>query len=80
VQGSLFGEVFSTKVRYSGFAIGREISAAIFGGLSPVIATALVVASGGAFWGVAVYVAAVCILTFVAVLFARETNRSDLKL
>lgn len=80
VQGSLFGEVFSTKVRYSGFALGREISAAIFGGLSPVIATALVVASGGAFWGVAVYVAAVCILTFVAVLFARETNKADLKL
>ncbi|MFF1876627.1 MFS transporter [Leifsonia sp. NPDC058230] len=80
VQGSLFGEVFSTKVRYSGFAIGREISAAIFGGLSPVIATALVVASGGAFWGVAIYVAAVCVLTFVAVLFARETSKTALKL
>jgi len=80
VQGSLFGEVFSTKVRYSGFAVGREISAAIFGGLSPLIATALVAATGGAFWGVAIYVGAVCILTFVAVLFARETHRADLKL
>ncbi|GAA2089215.1 MFS transporter [Pseudolysinimonas kribbensis] len=80
VQGSLFGEVFSTKIRYSGFALGREISAAIFGGLSPLIATALVAASGGAFWGVAVYVAAVCILTFVAVLFARETHKQELRL
>jgi len=80
VQGSLFGEIFSTKLRYSGFAIGREISAAIFGGLSPVIATSLVAASGGAFWAVAIYVAAVLVLTFVAVLFARETHKSDLKL
>ncbi|MFC4242167.1 MFS transporter [Gryllotalpicola reticulitermitis] len=80
VQGSLFGEVFSTKLRYSGFALGREVSAAIFGGLSPVIATALVAASGGKFSSVAIYVAAVALLTAVAVLFARETNKADLKL
>jgi MHS family shikimate/dehydroshikimate transporter-like MFS transporter len=80
VQGSLFGEAFSTKIRYSGFAIGREISAAIFGGLSPLIATALVASAGGAFWGVAIYVMAVFVLTFVAVLFLRETSKADLKL
>lgn len=80
VQGSLFGEVFSTKLRYSGFALGREVSAALFGGLSPVIATALVASAGGHYTGVAIYVSAVAVLTFVAVLFARETNKQDLKL
>lgn len=80
VQGSLFAEAFSTKIRYSGFAIGREISAAIFGGLSPVIATAIVAASGGAFWGVAFYLMAVFVITFLAVLFLRETHKADLKL
>ncbi|HEX3589905.1 MAG TPA: MFS transporter, partial [Pseudonocardiaceae bacterium] len=68
VQGSLFGEVFSTKLRYSGFAVGREVSAAIFGGLSPLIATALVAATGGAAWGVSIYLIAVLLLTFVATL------------
>ena len=80
VQGSLFGEAFSTKIRYSGFAVGREISAAIFGGLSPLIATALVAAAGGAFWNVAFYVMAVEVLAFVAVLFLKETAKADLKL
>lgn len=80
VQGSLFGEVFSTKLRYTGFAVGREVSAAIFGGLSPVIATALVAAAGGGFIWVAIFVMAVAVLTFVAVLFARETHRVELTL
>jgi predicted MFS family arabinose efflux permease len=34
-QGSMFAEVFSTSLRYSGFAVGREVSAAIFGGCHP---------------------------------------------
>jgi MFS transporter, MHS family, shikimate and dehydroshikimate transport protein len=80
VQGSLFGEVFSTKLRYSGFAVGREVSAAIFGGLSPVIATALVAATGGAAWGVSIYLIAVLLLTFVATLIVPETYESPLKL
>lgn len=46
VQSSLL-EVFSTRLRYSGFSLGRELSAAIFGGLSPLIATALVSGTGG---------------------------------
>ncbi len=80
VQGSLFGEVFSTKLRYSGFAVGREISSAVFGGLSPLIATALVAATGGASWSVSIYLIAVLVLTFVATLFAKETHKETLKL
>ncbi|HEX5118509.1 MAG TPA: MFS transporter [Pseudonocardiaceae bacterium] len=80
VQGSLFGEVFSTKLRYSGFAVGREVSAAIFGGLSPLIATALVAAAGGSPWAVSIYLIAVLLLTFVATLLVPETYKSALKL
>lgn len=80
VQGSLFGEVFSTKLRYSGFAVGREVSAAIFGGLSPLIAATLVAATGGASWGVSLYLIAVLLLTFVATLTVPETYRAELKL
>jgi hypothetical protein len=80
VQGSMFGEVFSTKLRYSGFAVGREVSAAIFGGLSPLIATALVAAAGGAAWAVSIYLIAVLLLTFVATLLVPETFKSALQL
>lgn len=80
VQGSLFGEVFSTKLRYSGFAVGREVSAAIFGGLSPLIATALVAATGGAPWGVSIYLIAVLLLTFATTLLVPETHKAALKL
>ncbi|MQA81607.1 MAG: MFS transporter [Streptosporangiales bacterium] len=80
VQGSLFGEVFSTKLRYSGFAVGREVSAAIFGGLSPLIATALVAASGGATWTLSIYLIAVLLFTFVFTLLVPETYKQKLKL
>lgn len=79
VQGSLFGEVFSTKLRYSGFAVGREVSAAIFGGLSPLIATALVAATGGKPWGVSIYLIAVLLLTLAATLLVPETFKSPLR-
>lgn len=78
VQGSMFAEVFSTKLRYSGFAVGREVSAAIFGGLSPLIATALVAGAGGAPWGVSIYLICVLLFTFVTVLLVPETARKAL--
>ena len=79
VQGSMFAEVFSTKLRYSGFAVGREVSAAIFGGLSPVIAASLVAASGGASWNLSIYLIVVLLLTFGTVLLVPETARRPLR-
>lgn len=74
-QGALFAELYSTRSRYSGFAMGREVSAAIFGGLSPVIAASLVAASGGASWSLSIYLIAVLSLTATLVLFIPETYR-----
>ena len=79
VQGSMFSEVFSTKLRYSGFAVGREVSAAIFGGLSPLIATALVAGAGGAPWAVSIYLICVLLFTFGTVLLVPETARKPLE-
>jgi MFS family permease len=78
-QGSMFAEVFSTKLRYSGFAIGREVSAAIFGGLSPVIAASLVATSGGASWSVSIYVMVVLLFTFGMTLLVPETAKRPLR-
>jgi MHS family shikimate/dehydroshikimate transporter-like MFS transporter len=78
-QGALFAELFTTRVRYSGFAMGREVSAAIFGGLSPLIATALVAWSGGRSWSLSIYLIAVMLLTVTVVLFIPETYRKQLQ-
>jgi MHS family shikimate/dehydroshikimate transporter-like MFS transporter len=41
LQGAYFSACFSTSVRTSGFVLGREVSVALGGGLSPLIATLL---------------------------------------
>ena len=70
-QPSFFSELFSTAVRYSGVALGHEIASVFAGGLSPLIATALL-AEYKAGWPVALYVAFLGLITVVALLFVRE--------
>ena len=41
IQGAYFSACFSTSVRTSGFVLGREVSVALGGGLTPLIATLL---------------------------------------
>jgi MHS family shikimate/dehydroshikimate transporter-like MFS transporter len=71
-QPSLMGELFSTEVRYSGMALGHEIASVFAGGLSPLVATALL-AKYHAPWPVAVLLMAMGAITVVALLCARET-------
>lgn len=62
----LLSNVFPTEVRYSGIATVKEMSSALAVGTMPIIATALVLASGGSPWWVAGYVAAWCVLGLLA--------------
>ena len=71
-QPSLMGELFSTEVRYSGMALGHEIASVFAGGLSPLVATALL-AKYHAAWPVALMLMAMGAITVVALLCARET-------
>jgi MHS family shikimate/dehydroshikimate transporter-like MFS transporter len=68
VQPSYFSELFSTRTRYSGMALGHELSSAIAGGLSPVVATALLAATGH-FLPVAVLTMGMAAVTLVALVF-----------
>jgi MFS family permease len=70
VQPDYFARFFGTNIRYSGISIGREGATIIGGGLSPVIATALVT-SIGASWPVALCMMFTSVIGFAAVLFAR---------
>jgi MFS family permease len=67
-QGAYFSELFPARVRLSGFAVGREVASALSGGISPLIAVALVAAAGGASWPVSVLVIAFAALSVVTVL------------
>ena len=60
------------KVRYSGLALGHEIASVFAGGLSPLIATALL-AHYHAAWPVAVLLMTMDMITVITLLFTHET-------
>ena len=75
-QGALLSGLFPTHVRYSGVASSRELAAALSGGLSPVIGTALL-AWTGHYWPVAVYIMGLCIITLLATRYGSKSLEGD---
>jgi MFS family permease len=76
-QAAYFVELFDTRVRYSGLAISREVSAPFAGGIAPFIATGLL-AWSGSYWPVALYMIALALITVVAVYLGPETYQRDI--
>jgi MFS transporter, MHS family, shikimate and dehydroshikimate transport protein len=77
LQSAFFPELFGTRVRYTGASFGFQLSAAIGGGLSPIIATVLAEKMGGTA-GVSMLLILLAVVTFVATLFAPETKDEPL--
>jgi MFS transporter, MHS family, shikimate and dehydroshikimate transport protein len=77
-QASFFAELFGTRVRYSGASLGYQLASVFAGGLSPLIATALLAWSGGKPWPIATYMAGMALITVVSVYLAAETLAGDL--
>src|SRR4051794_15066559 len=69
---SFYGEMFDTKVRYSGTAIGTQVGFAL-GGFSPTIAAAIVGDGPGGWLPVAVLTAGAATVAGLCALTARET-------
>ena len=73
VWPSLYGEMFSARVRLSGMAIGTQIGFAVAGFAPSVVAA---IGTGKSDWlGVSIFTAAVCVVAAVAAATARETYR-----
>ncbi|MFC5827339.1 MFS transporter [Nonomuraea insulae] len=70
---ALMAELFSTRVRWSGLAISRELPAAVVGGTMPLVATALLAWSGGGTWSIAAYVATLSVIGLICVRLLPET-------
>ncbi|WP_109482075.1 MFS transporter [Paraburkholderia sp. C35] len=71
-QPAFISELLPVHLRFSGLGIGREISSVLGGGLSPMIATALLAHYRSA-TPVAIYLVALALVTVVATCIAPET-------
>jgi len=76
-ESCYFPELFGSRVRYSGASFGFQVSAAIGGGFSPIIATAMVGYFGGT-TGVSIMMIVLALITLSAALAARETKGQPL--
>ena len=78
LQSTFFPELFGTRVRYTGASLGFQVSAALGGGLAPILATALSGYLGGT-TGVSVLVIALALVTLAATFLAPETRDRSLE-
>jgi MFS family permease len=84
--GSMFGpiaafysELFDTRIRYTGLVFAREVSGSIVGGFTPLIATSLVLWSGGQSWPVSIYMIVTVLIPLICVYLARDLMSSRRK-
>lgn len=77
-QPAIMAEMFPTRMRYSGVSLGYQVTSIVAGSLAPIIAVKLLDVYDSSV-PIAIYLAAACAVTLVAVLFTRETKGIDLK-
>ncbi|WP_245671173.1 MFS transporter [Pseudobacillus wudalianchiensis] len=76
VLGTMFSEMFSAEVRYTGISVGYQLGAAIFGGTCPLIATWLI-DKYNSWLPAAIYLMLLGVLSLVCVLLARTIGDSE---
>jgi MFS family permease len=68
---TLMAQMFRPQARYTSMSLSYGIGAAVWGGLSPVIATALIAATGS-FWSAVVFFGVLCVLAVFGAYFAPQ--------
>jgi MFS family permease len=77
-QPAYFSELFEPQVRYSGASLGAQAASVFAGGLAPVIATALLDATGG-YDTIALYMSAMVMITIVTALLSPDPYGASLR-
>ncbi|MED2973221.1 MFS transporter [Fictibacillus sp. B-59209] len=77
VLGTMFSEIFSTNVRYTGVTLGYQLGAALAGGTAPLIATTLLNIYNNSWVPVAIYIIFTGIISLIAIFSVRETKNVD---
>jgi metabolite-proton symporter len=75
-QAAFMSELFDARVRYSGASLGAQLASVFAGGLAPFIGTGLLRAGYGR-GAITLYVAALALVTVIAVVAASETHRAE---
>lgn len=70
--GAAMVELFPTAIRYGGIAMSYNMTVALFGGVTPLASASLIAATDNPL-SPAFYVMGTALISFIAVLFARET-------
>jgi MFS family permease len=78
-QASLYSELFPASIRFSGVSISYAIGAILGGAFAPMIAQALLDATGGT-PAIAVYLIGMCVVALIAVSLVRDRSRIDLSI
>ncbi|GAA3361170.1 MFS transporter [Saccharopolyspora gregorii] len=77
VEPAFFAELFGTKVRYTGISLAAQLPGILIG-LWPAASTALLLATGGDPWPVAVITGGFVLIGLVCAWLAPETSRLDI--
>ncbi|MFD0828171.1 MFS transporter [Neobacillus sp. M.A.Huq-85] len=74
IIGTMFTEMFSTNVGYTGITLGYQAGSALFGGTAPMIATVLLSTYHNSWIPLAIFIAILSIVSFISVTFLRRNH------
>jgi len=75
VLSSMLVEFFDAPVRYSGISLGYQVGAALVGGTAPLVATLLLSLDHGRWRSVALYLAGIALLSWIAATWGVTVRR-----
>jgi hypothetical protein len=78
VWPSFYAEMFSTKVRFSGLAIGTQLGF-LMAGFAPAIVAAIGGIKPGGWVQISIFTAVICTIAAVSALTAKETFKTPTK-
>ena len=78
VLGTMFSEIFSAEVRYTGISLGYQIGAAIAGGTAPLIAASLLLTFNNSYIPVALYIIFTAVVSLLAIWSVKDRRGQEL--
>lgn len=78
VLGTMFSEIFSAEVRYTGISLGYQIGAALAGGTAPLVATALLATFNDSYIPVALYIIFTAVVSLLAIWAVKDRKGEEL--
>lgn len=78
VLGTIFSEIFSAEIRYTGVSLGYQIGAALAGGTAPLVAVALLAAFDNSYVPVAIYIMITAAISLIAMSKVTDKYKANL--